>query len=81
MGLEEIRRRVQRIGGDFAGGQLSGPVNLEGIGGDANLQIDGGELRLRSGGDINLMVLNTTGLSLRADAGARGVHVFHAQLG
>lgn len=60
---------IQRIGGDFAGSQLSGPVNLDGIGGDANLQIEGGEVRLRTGGDINLQVLSTVGLSLRADAG------------
>jgi hypothetical protein len=60
---------VQRIGGDFSGADLLGPVKLEGVGGDAAFQAGGGDLQVRSGGDISASVLGAAGQNVRLDAG------------
>ena len=60
---------IQRIGADFTGAELSGPVRLEGVSGDVNARLVGGDAHVRSGGDINVSIANISDQTVRLDAG------------
>ncbi len=60
---------IQRIGSDFTGAELSGPIKLEGVGGDADVNMTGGDAQVRAGGDINFSITEISDQSVRLDAG------------
>lgn len=60
---------IQRIGSDFTGAELSGPFKLEGVGGDADVHMIGGDAQIRAGGDINFTIAEINSQSVRLDAG------------
>ena len=60
---------IQRIGSDFTGAELNGPIKLEGVGGDADVHMTGGDAQIRAGGDINFTIAEITDQSVRLDAG------------
>ncbi len=60
---------IQRIGSDFTGAELSGPFKLEGVGGDADVHMIGGDAQIRAGGDINFTIAEISGQNVRLDAG------------
>jgi len=60
---------IQRIGSDFSGTELHGIVHVEGVGGDANLKVKGGDIQVRAGGDIRVGIEEVTSQVIRLDAG------------
>jgi hypothetical protein len=60
---------IQRIGSEFNGMELTGPIKLEGVGGDANVHMIGGDAQIRAGGDINFSIAEMNDQSVRLDAG------------
>ena len=47
---------IQRVSGDFRGEAIMGGLVVESVGGDSTLQIGGGGVRLRTGGDLTLVL-------------------------
>jgi hypothetical protein len=60
---------VQRIGSDFTGAELTGPVKLEGVGGDVSMHMISGDAQIRAGGDISLSIDEVNDQNVRLDAG------------
>ncbi len=59
----------QRIGSDFTGAELTGPVKLEGVGGDADVSMVGGDAHIRAGGDISCSITEISDQIIHLDAG------------